>query len=156
MATRTIDPGTTVVAPAEAYRLTAPPGTRIDLVEVPLASLEAGVASLSRSAVARLVARRAEFRFSAVAAAAVRTLDASWSSIGAALAAKVEAKTLVAQWLVGGVVTADTVYAVAVLSPRVSGNVRAILGFNGALGLGLAMVIGSVAHRWVRGRTHRP
>lgn len=153
--TREIDPGATIVAPAESYRLTAPPGTSIDLRHVALQSLEASVATLNRSAIARLSAKRAGLQFSAVGAAAVRSLETNWSSIGAAFTAKLEAKTVVTQWMIGGVVNAGTIYAVAVLSPRVSGNVRAIVGFWGALGLGIGIGATSIIARWLRFRPHR-
>ena len=153
--TRTIDPGATVVAPAEAYRLTAPPGTSIDLTDVALQSLDASVATLNRSAVARLSAKRASFRFSAVGAAAVRSFEASWTSVGAAFAGKVDAKTIITQWMIGGVVNAGTIYAIAVVSPRVSGNVRAVVGFWGALGLGIGIGSMSIIARWVRFRSHQ-
>ena len=153
--TRTLDAGATVVAPAESYRLTAPPGTSIDLTDVALQSLEASVATLNRSAVARLSAKRASFRFSAVGAAAVRNFEASWTSIGAAFAGKVDAKSLISQWMIGGVVNADTIYAVAVVSPRVTGNVRAVVGFWGALGLGIGIGSMSIIARWVRFRSHQ-
>jgi hypothetical protein len=153
--TRTLDPGTTVVAPAEAYRLTTPPGTSVDLTDVPLQSLEASVADLNRSAVARLSAKRASFRFSAIGAAAVRSIETNWTSIGAVLAGKVDAKSVITQWMVGGVVNADTIYAIAVVSPRVSGNVRAVVGFWGALGLGVGIGTMSIIARWVRFRSHQ-
>ena len=41
-------------------------------------------------------------------------------------------------------------YAVAVVSPRVTGNVRAIVGFWGALGLGIGIGTMSIIARWVR------
>lgn len=153
--TQTLDPGATVVAPAEAYRLTAPPGTSIDLTDVALQSLEASVASLDRSAIARLSAKRAAFRFSAVGAAAVRSFETNWTSVGAAFAAKVDAKTIISQWMIGGVVNAGTIYAVAVVSPRVSGNVRTVVGFWGALGLGIGIGAMSIIARWVRFRSPR-
>jgi|GEM_PF-965596 hypothetical protein len=153
--TRTLDPGTTVVAPAESYRLTAPPGTSIDLTNVALQALESSFANLNRTAVARLSAKRASFRFSAVGATAARSLEASWTSIGAAFAAKLDAKTITTQWMVGGVVNADTIYAVAVVSPRITGNVRAVVGFWGALGLGIGIGTMSIIARWIRLGPHR-
>ncbi len=155
MATRTIEPGGTIAMPAEAYRLTTPPGTSIDLAGVALQSLDASVATMDRSAVGRLHGKRATLRFSAVATAITRTLEANWSSFGAAIAGKVEGRFLAAQWLIGGVVNVDTIYAVVVVSPRVTGNIRAVMGFRGALGLGLGLGISSVVARWVRDRTRR-
>jgi uncharacterized protein YqfA (UPF0365 family) len=153
--TRTIDPGATIVVPAEAYRLTAPPGTSVDLQDVALQSLEASGANVHRSAVARLTAKRASFRLSVIGAAAVRTLEANLTSVGAVFTAKLDAKTVMTQWMIGGVVNADNVYAVAVLSPRVSGNVRALVGFWGALGLGIGIGATSIVARWIRFRSHR-
>jgi hypothetical protein len=152
---QTIEPGATVVAPAEAYRLTTPPGTRIDLTDVALQSLEASMANLDRSAVARMSAKRASFRFSAIGAAVTRSFDATWTSVGAAIAAKFDAKTIVTQWLVGGVDNANTIFAFAVVSPNVNGNVRAVVGFWGALGLSVGIGVMTMLARWMRLRTHR-
>jgi hypothetical protein len=92
---------------------------------------------------------------SVIGAAAVRTLEANLTSVGAVFTAKLDAKTVMTQWMIGGVVNADNVYAVAVLSPRVSGNVRALVGFWGALGLGIGIGATSIVARWIRFRSHR-
>ncbi|NBX45794.1 MAG: hypothetical protein EBT22_00920 [Chloroflexi bacterium] len=76
--TQTLASGSTIVAPAEAYRLTTPPGTRVELSDIALKSLDAAIAGLTRSAVGSMRGRAVTMVQSAIGAAITRRVEARW------------------------------------------------------------------------------
>jgi hypothetical protein len=145
--TQTLASGSTIVAPAEAYRLTTPPGTRVELSDIALKSLDAAVAGLTRSAVGSMRGRAVTMVQSAIGAAITRRVEARWSSFGIAIAGRIDATNVTTQWLTGAVVNATNVFAIAVIAPRVNGQITCLVDTKGALALGLGLGFASTVLR---------
>lgn len=150
--TQTLASGSTIVAPAEAYRLTTPPGTRVELSDIALKSLDAAIAGLTRSAVGSMRGRAVTMVQSAIGAAITRRVEARWSSFGIAIAGRIDATNVTTQWLTGAVVNANSVFAIAVIAPRVNGQITCLVDTKGALALGLGLGFASTMLRLMRRR----
>ncbi|MCX5986169.1 MAG: hypothetical protein NTX54_06610 [Chloroflexi bacterium] len=150
--TQTLASGSTIVAPAEAYRLTTPPGTRVELKDIALKSLDASVAGLTRSAVGTMRGRSVTVFQSAIGGAITRRVEARWSSLGIAIGARIDATNVITQWLTGAVVNANNVFAIAVIAPRVNGQITCLVDTKGALALGLGFGFASAVLRLIRRR----
>ncbi|MDQ3701551.1 MAG: hypothetical protein M3442_11620 [Chloroflexota bacterium] len=123
---------------------TAAPEAALELVGVAAPALVAGEVRATRSLIGRLRASSVHVRQGATGVALGRdvTLNqgASWLLGGA----KVDVQGSATQWIVGGLVQAKQVFAIAVVAGRIEGQVRCLFDARGAFafGAGAALVTG--------------
>lgn len=123
---------------------TAAPGEELELEGAAVPALVAGEVQATRSLIGRLRAGSVHVRQGATGIALGRdvTLNqgASWLLGGA----KVDVRGSATQWIVGGLVQAKQVFAIAVVAGRIEGQVRCLFDARGAFafGAGVALVTG--------------
>jgi hypothetical protein len=129
-----------------------PTGDQLALARQRLTEAEGDTVNLEWSAVRRVRARRATLDRSAALLALGRRVRLNRSAGVVAAAGNLEIAQGFGQWLIGGVVQAKQVYAVAVITAKVEGQVRCLFDAKGAFAFGAGVAVTSTLLRFFFGR----
>ncbi|MBI3971294.1 MAG: hypothetical protein HY332_08385 [Chloroflexi bacterium] len=122
-------------------------GEQLALREARPESIHATEVHAERSAIGRVTARDVRLYQSATLLTLGQDVRARQSAGGVMLGAKLSVERGGAKWLVGGLVQAKQVFAVAVIAARVEGQVRCLFDVKGAFAFGAGMAIMSALLR---------